>query len=100
MNLENENQRLKVLLAELQRQVARQQDDLRSLVRLKEGFIDMVAHDLRTPITVIRESLSQLDDRLFGDINDEQAHLLKLALLNVERLTACINQFIQDEKHK
>ena len=54
-----------------------------------------MSHDLRTPITVIRESLAQLNDRLFGEINKEQAHLLQLALLNVDRLSACLDQFIQ-----
>ena len=98
MSLENENKRLKARLEELQQQVAQQQDDLKKVGRRKEDFIDMVAHDLRTPITVIRESLSQLDDRLFGEINAEQEHLLKLALLNMERLTACINQYVQNAK--
>ncbi|MFA5259795.1 MAG: histidine kinase dimerization/phospho-acceptor domain-containing protein [Candidatus Omnitrophota bacterium] len=98
LSLENENQRLKTLLGELQQQVTQQQDALGKLARLNEDFIDMVSHDLRTPITVIRESLSQLDDRLFGEINAEQAHLLKLALLNVDRLSACISQFIQNAK--
>jgi len=98
LSLEDENQRLKTLLEALRQQVARQQDDLRNAARFKEDFIAMVSHDLRTPITVIRESLSQLDDRLFGEMNEDQAHLLKLALMNVDRLSACLNQFVRDAK--
>ncbi len=94
--MEDEIQRLKTLLDQLQKQVARQEHDLREAACFKQDFIARVSHDLRTPITVIHESLSQLDDRLFGEVNKEQAHLLQLALLNVDRLSACINQFIQD----
>jgi len=70
--LKNENQRLKMLLDQLQKQVARQEHDLREAARFKQHFIARVSHDLRTPMTVIHESLSQLDDRLFGEINQEQ----------------------------
>ncbi len=99
-HFENENRRLKQLVADLKEEIERQQEDLEKVDRLKGEFVDMAAHDLRTPVTVIKESLAQLQDRLFGDLNPGQEHLLELALLNTERLADCINQYISSAKER
>ena len=60
----------------------------------KQEFVTLVAHDLRTPIAIIKECVSQLQDRLSGDVSEEQEKLLSLAMLNIERLNGCINQYV------
>jgi signal transduction histidine kinase len=71
--------RLTADLVRLQRQVAKQNAKLRSLGGLKDRFLGMAAHDLRTPLSVIRGH-SALLQRDLGDVLQER-HLHQLSVI-------------------
>ena len=79
---------LKAELAACQKEIARIQS-----VRREFGIL--VSHELRTPVAIIKECVSQLQDRLFGNVTEEQEKLLTLAMINIDRLTGSINQYIE-----
>ena len=78
---------LKGQLAEFQTQKDREQAQRRELVTT-------VSHELRTPVAIIKECLSQMMDRIPGDLTIEQEQMLSLAMQNVDRLTGGINHYI------
>ncbi len=61
---------------------------------MKNIFIDNISHELRTPVTIIKEAVSLVADNSFGQINREQQRVIQIALDNIERLTKIINQLI------
>lgn len=62
--------------------------------RMKDEFISTVSHELRTPLTIIREGVSQVLDRILGDINADQQLVLGLALDGIDRLTRIVNDLL------
>jgi signal transduction histidine kinase len=48
-------------------------------------------HKIKSPLTVIRESIALVEDATLGQINDEQKIILGTALKNVDRLTHMLN---------
>lgn len=45
----------------------------RELARLKDEFISMIAHEIRTPLSSIRASMKILDAAVMGVLNPEQS---------------------------
>jgi len=93
--LEAKIQSLNQTIAYLEEQIVSCKHDVDKMRSAQEEFVTMVSHELRTPITIIKECLSQLSDKLFGEINDDQDKLLQLAGQNIDRLTGCINQYVE-----
>jgi len=58
---------------------------------IRREFISNIAHDLKTPIAIIKESLSLILDQIPGPINEKQAKVLNMAKDNVNRLTQKID---------
>ena len=65
--------------------------ELVELDRLKTDFINMTSHELRTPIAIIREGVSQLVEGLRGEIHPEQKRFLSLSLDNINRLIKIVD---------
>jgi len=59
---------------------------LRELNRLKSQFVEMVAHELRTPITPIRSLIQMFLDGDFGHLTPKQREQMEVLSRNVERL--------------
>lgn len=72
---------LQTLGAELDRMRAR----LAELDALKQGFLASVSHEMRTPLSTMREALAQLGDGLGGALNERQLRLVALARRACER---------------
>lgn len=52
-------------------------DKIKSLNRLKDGFLSMVSHDIKTPLTsVIGYCELLLDENLVGSLNDKQRSMI------------------------
>lgn len=66
--------------------------------RLKDEFLSMASHELRTPMTTIREGVSQVADGLHGDTTPEQAEYLQIALGEIDRMTGIINDLLDISK--
>lgn len=66
--------------------------------RLKQQFMAMVSHDLRTPLATIGNYFEMLGEGLFGELNDRGEHLLKVAESNSNRMLCLINDLLDLEK--
>jgi signal transduction histidine kinase len=74
----DELSRLNNELANLQRELAKKNAELEHLSALKDQFLGMAAHDLRTPLSIILGYSSFLEEDLSGDLAEEQAEFLSV----------------------
>jgi len=61
------------------------------------GLTSKEAHDLKTPIAIIKEGISLVLDKIPGDINEDQIRILTTARNNTDRLSEMINK-LQEKK--
>jgi signal transduction histidine kinase len=85
--LEVTNSQLRVAIAEL-----------KELDELKRSFLDAVSHELRTPLNFIMGFGSGLEDGLFGELTEEQAHAMRRILEGSDRLLGVVNDLIEVSK--
>ena len=70
----------------------------KSIERLKEQLMDMLSHDLRTPLSSLAFSLTLLGTSDYGNLLDEGQALLRVAESNVTNLIDLINQLLDLHK--
>ncbi|MBI2118951.1 MAG: hypothetical protein HYT97_04920 [Elusimicrobia bacterium] len=68
------------------------------LLVFKDKFIANIAHELKTPVTIIMESSKLLEDGLLGIITDEQRKFIKILGSASQRLTILINNILDSYK--
>ncbi|MDX6408945.1 MAG: hypothetical protein QOE13_2016 [Gaiellaceae bacterium] len=74
------------------RQLRRQNEQLREADRLKDEFVALISHDLRTPLTSIMGYLELiLDDE---NLTEEQRGFLDVADRNADRLLRLVNDLL------
>lgn len=61
---------------------------------IKEEFTGTIAHEINTPMAIIREGISQVLDGLNGDLNEEQQRQLTIALKNVDWVRRIIDDLL------
>jgi signal transduction histidine kinase len=66
----------------------------------KQELLNMVAHDLRTPLTSVRGALALLMAGAFGEQTAEGKERLGIADRNLDRLISLINDLLDIEKMK
>lgn len=71
---------------------------LKEAIEAKSKFISIVSHDLRVPLTSIKESISIVAEGLAGKIKKEQKDCLDIAARNVDRLNRLINDLLDFQK--
>jgi signal transduction histidine kinase len=71
---------------------------LKEALAAKADLVNMVSHDLRIPLTAIKEGIDIVGSGEAGPVNEEQREFLTLAIRNVERLTRLITDFLDFEK--
>ncbi len=59
---------------------------LQELDELKSGFVSMVSHDLKTPLTSMKEAVELLAEGVGGDLTPRQRRLLTITRDGMERL--------------
>lgn len=68
--------------------------DLRQLDRLKETFLATVSHELRSPLTSVREAAHLLREEVAGPLSPKQARLVGIIETSSERLLRLVNQIL------
>lgn len=98
-------ERMTHLVDELEQRVAERTEHLHQsniklahLSRVSSEFATMVAHELRTPLSVVKEGVSQILDELDGPINAEQKQTLEIVKNNTERLARLILNVLEFQK--
>jgi signal transduction histidine kinase len=86
----------RILLYTLERKKGEQK--LKEALNARADLVNMVSHDLRIPLTAIREGIDIVMGGQAGAVNDEQKDFLSLAKRNVERLARLITDFLDYQK--
>jgi signal transduction histidine kinase len=76
----------------LRLEVAKQNDRLRELDRMKDEFVASVSHELRTPLTSISGYLELLRDD--DTLDDEQERMLEIVDRNADRLLRLVSDLL------
>lgn len=69
-------------------------EQLQELDRLKDEFVSLASHELRTPMTAIRGSLSTILEGYAGDIPDTAREFLNAAYNENDRLIRLVNNLL------
>jgi signal transduction histidine kinase len=64
-------------------------------MQFKDEFLSHVSHELRSPLTAVRQFVTILLDGLAGELNPEQRQYLEVVLRNVKQLHAMINDLFE-----
>jgi signal transduction histidine kinase len=64
-------------------------------MQFKDQFLSHVSHELRSPLTAIRQFVTILLDRLAGELNGEQDQYLGVVLRNVKQLQSMIDDLFE-----
>ncbi|MBX3187127.1 MAG: HAMP domain-containing histidine kinase [Labilithrix sp.] len=70
---------------ELWRDLERARERLLELDQLKQSFLASVSHEMRSPLTSVREALALLADGTCGDLTPKQRRIAELAMRACER---------------
>lgn len=70
----------------------------KQLDEMKSDFINMVAHELRSPLVSIRQQNSVLLEGLAGPLQEKQEEFLKKGVLKIDQLLELINDLLDIAK--
>jgi signal transduction histidine kinase len=85
-------------IAELDRVFHEMADALTEAARLKQEFVAMISHDLRTPLTSVKGFLHLLSQDGYGAVPQKVKDRTQLAERNVARLISLIDDLLAVEK--
>lgn len=71
---------------------------VRALETSRDEFISMVSHELRSPLTVIKESLQLVYDGVLGGVTEKQKEMIKIGLENTGRLNNLVDELLDITK--
>lgn len=74
------------------------EEELKKAMNIKSQFISVVSHEMRTPLTSIKEGIGLVLDGTLGELSDEQKDFLSLAKRNMDRLHRLINDVLDFQK--
>ena len=79
-------------------EIAQKNKELARLERLKSEFISIVSHELKTPLTSIKNSLDIVSSGKTGDLTEQMIKFLDMAKRNVKKLSRIINDLLDMSK--
>ena len=85
-------------LKALYRELEKKNEKLEKLDQLKSEFVSVVSHELRAPLSIIKESISLVLDKTAGETNKKQTELLAIAENNTNRLARIVNNLLDISK--
>jgi len=62
------------------------EEEVGQAMEIKSRFISIASHELRSPLTAIREGIALIAEGLHGPVTERQKELLDVALRNIDRL--------------
>ncbi len=66
----------------------------KELDEMKANFVNLVTHELRTPMVAIQKSVELILSQTTGPINDDQQRFLAISKNNLDRLNRLINDLL------
>ena len=72
--------------------------DRLAVERMKDEFVSVVSHELRTTLTSIRGALGLLTSGAMGELPEKPQRMLEIAVSNTDRLIRLINDILDIER--
>lgn len=85
-------------LSDAKRSLEAKNQHLAELYQTAHEFVDNVAHEFRTPLTVIKEFASIMRDGIAGPVNAEQSEYLDLIEQRVEDLSTLVDDMLDTSR--
>lgn len=95
---ENEMGDLQNTFNSMAQEVLKNMEELKALDAAKSDFLNIASHELRTPMTSIKGSLSLVSSGIMGEVNSEVLNMIKIAELETDRLVRLINDILDMAK--
>ncbi len=95
---ENEMGELQATFNAMAQEVLNNMEELKALDAAKSDFLNIASHELRTPMTSIKGSLSLISSGIMGNVADDVLNLIKIAELETDRLVRLINDILDMAK--
>src|SRR5262249_38760658 len=71
---------------------------LTEAARQKQEFVDMISHDLRTPLSAVQAALAVLSTGSWGQLNEKGLRKVSIADDNIRRSIGLINNLLDLER--
>jgi signal transduction histidine kinase/GGDEF domain-containing protein len=65
---------------------------------LKTDFVSIASHELRNPLTALKNALAILCSRSAGDLTPAQENFITIAVRNADRISSLINEYLDLSK--
>lgn len=82
----------------LYRELDQKNKELQKLDKLKTDFINTASHELRAPLTIIKEGISQILDGIYGQITLEQKKSLTICFGGINQLNHLVGDLLDISK--
>lgn len=85
-------------LGSLARSFNQMAEKLGELDRMKADFVSCLSHELRSPLTSLKEATSLMQDQVAGPVTPKQERLLKIIEIDADKLLRLINDLLDLSK--
>jgi len=82
----------------MQAELIKASEELKKLDEMKSNFISIAAHELRTPMTSIKNAVDVILTKKTGDLTREQEQFLLMAQRNINRLNGLVGDLLNISK--
>src|SRR5579864_6663802 len=82
----------------MQSDLIKTSEELKKLDEMKSNFISIAAHELRTPMTSIKNAVDLILTKKIGDITRDQEQFLLMAQRNIHRLSGLVGDLLDISK--
>jgi PAS domain S-box-containing protein len=78
--------------------VAKDITDIRKIEALKDEFVSSVSHDIRNPLSVVKESLNLIMDKRSGSMTPDEKRLYDIARSGLDKLESLVDNILDYQK--
>ena len=90
--------RILCFIKELLQRIQRQNEELKKMNQLKTQFVANVSHEVKSPLSILLESLSIVLDGGVGALNTEQRNILQIGKTAIQRLLRLVSDLLDLSK--